>query len=232
MSDDYATAIHKAFQGEVYGEALFRGLAERATDPGRAWKWRVLERLETETKERIRPLAEQLCGEVREDAAECERGEKDAAQFSPIPWPSLMGGFRNELLNFVAESPDQQIIVGTESGILHTMHKAAPHKELIPAPVEAEPLELLRVTQAAHPVAEEHEAVAVLNVIRVRALGRLGPVAYHLEHHVEGGKREHAHHHPAHSLGDLEPGVRPGEVLTQQLVQHRLPVPVVSDRGV
>lgn len=113
MSDDYATAIHKAFQGEVYGEALFRGLAERATDPARAYKWRVLERLETETKERIRPLAEQLFGAVREDA-ERERGEKDAAKFSPIPWPSLMGGFRNELLNFVAgfeeleaEGPDE-----------------------------------------------------------------------------------------------------------------------------
>jgi hypothetical protein len=102
MSDDYATAIHKAFQGEVYGEALFRGLAERTTDAARAYKWRVLERLETETKERIRPLAEQLCGEVGEEASERERGEKDAAKFSPIPWPSLMGGFRNELLNFVA----------------------------------------------------------------------------------------------------------------------------------
>lgn len=45
-------------------------------------------------------------------------------------------GSTRKLLQFVAESPDQIIIVGTEAGILHTMQRAAPDKLLIPVPVD------------------------------------------------------------------------------------------------
>ncbi len=38
------------------------------------------------------------------------------------------------LLTHVATSPKQSFIVATEEGILHQMHRAAPQKELIPAP--------------------------------------------------------------------------------------------------
>jgi len=45
-------------------------------------------------------------------------------------------GSTRKLLEFVQNDPADTFIVGTESGILHTMAKAAPDKELIPAPVE------------------------------------------------------------------------------------------------
>ncbi len=45
-------------------------------------------------------------------------------------------GSTRKLLRFVAESQDQTIIVGTESGILHTMRKTAPDKTLIEVPVD------------------------------------------------------------------------------------------------
>ena len=45
-------------------------------------------------------------------------------------------GSTRRLLEFVRDDPGTTFIVGTESGILHTMHKAAPHKTLIQAPVE------------------------------------------------------------------------------------------------
>ena len=45
-------------------------------------------------------------------------------------------GSTRRLLRFTAESPNQTIIVGTESGILHTMRKSAPHKNLIEVPVD------------------------------------------------------------------------------------------------
>ncbi|MEO0480915.1 MAG: quinolinate synthase NadA [Planctomycetota bacterium] len=45
-------------------------------------------------------------------------------------------GSTKRLLQRVAESDCQTFIVGTETGILHTMQKAAPHKTLIGAPVE------------------------------------------------------------------------------------------------
>lgn len=44
-------------------------------------------------------------------------------------------GSTRRLLEFVQSDPAPKFIVGTESGILHTMAKAAPDKELIPAPI-------------------------------------------------------------------------------------------------
>ncbi len=45
-------------------------------------------------------------------------------------------GSTRKLLNYVIEDASRKFIIGTETGILHTMRKAAPDKELIPAPVE------------------------------------------------------------------------------------------------
>ena len=45
-------------------------------------------------------------------------------------------GSTSKLLQFVAEDEGRKYIVGTETGILHTMKKQAPHKELIPVPFE------------------------------------------------------------------------------------------------
>ncbi len=45
-------------------------------------------------------------------------------------------GSTSKLLEFVQRDAGTKYIVGTEMGILHTMHKAAPHKELIAVPYE------------------------------------------------------------------------------------------------
>lgn len=45
-------------------------------------------------------------------------------------------GSTSKLLEFVQKDAGTKYIVGTETGILHTMKKAAPHKELIPVPYE------------------------------------------------------------------------------------------------
>ncbi|MCR9245193.1 MAG: quinolinate synthase NadA [bacterium] len=45
-------------------------------------------------------------------------------------------GSTSRLLTFVQQDSGSKFIVGTETGILHTMHKAAPDKELIPVPYE------------------------------------------------------------------------------------------------
>src|SRR5690606_14920581 len=45
-------------------------------------------------------------------------------------------GSTSKLLEFVRTDPGRKYIVGTETGILHTMRKAAPDKELIPVPYE------------------------------------------------------------------------------------------------
>ncbi len=45
-------------------------------------------------------------------------------------------GSTRKLLSYVTASNDRKIIVGTETGILHTMRKAAPGKELLAVPFE------------------------------------------------------------------------------------------------
>ena len=45
-------------------------------------------------------------------------------------------GSTSKLLQFVQQDASPKFIVGTETGILHTMHKAAPDKELIAVPYE------------------------------------------------------------------------------------------------
>ncbi len=45
-------------------------------------------------------------------------------------------GSTTSLLEFVVRDPRRRFIIATESGILHQMRKAAPDKELIPAPPE------------------------------------------------------------------------------------------------
>jgi quinolinate synthase len=59
---------------------------------------------------------------------ECEEPVLERARFI---------GSTSALLRYVQSSPGTRFIVATESGILHQMQKAAPGKEFIPAPPEA-----------------------------------------------------------------------------------------------
>ena len=59
---------------------------------------------------------------------ECEEPVLERARFI---------GSTSALLKHVKSSPSKQFIVATESGIIHQMQKAAPEKEFIPAPPEA-----------------------------------------------------------------------------------------------
>lgn len=47
-------------------------------------------------------------------------------------------GSTSSLLEFVQRDPARRFIVATEAGILHKMRAAVPHKELIPAPAQAD----------------------------------------------------------------------------------------------
>ena len=67
MSDTFKEYLHECFQGEVLGEALGRALAESAQDADHRQKWRFLEQLERETKERIRAALEALGEKAEED---------------------------------------------------------------------------------------------------------------------------------------------------------------------
>jgi hypothetical protein len=101
-SDEYTRQIEQAFQGEVTGEAMFHELAERVQDPEHRYKMRVLERLEIETKELIRPLAERLLGHIVESPTAHATGIAQATALAEMPWEKFMHVFRREVAKFVA----------------------------------------------------------------------------------------------------------------------------------
>ncbi|HKN00739.1 MAG TPA: hypothetical protein VJX23_09510 [Candidatus Binataceae bacterium] len=99
---EYARQIEAAFQGEVQGAAMFHDLSERLQDPEHRYKLRVLEQLEIETREVLRPLAERLIGTVNDGATARKTGIAQASALAAMPWAKFMHVFRREVAKFVA----------------------------------------------------------------------------------------------------------------------------------
>ena len=90
-----------AYQGEVFGEAFFALLAERAEDPDDAAKWRVLEHLERHVKARLR-LELQRRGLPRDESpAMVEEGRKAACGVGAFPSAAEARAFRDSMRGVV-----------------------------------------------------------------------------------------------------------------------------------
>lgn len=101
MNDDYVAYLHECFQGEVLGEALGAALAASASDPDHRRKWRAFERLERETKERIRRALEARGETVREDPHQRTAAAKWAARYGAMPWDEAMAALRPVIEKYV-----------------------------------------------------------------------------------------------------------------------------------
>lgn len=101
MNEDYVAYLHECFQGEVLGEALGAALATSASDPDHRRKWRAFERLERETKERIRQALEARGETVREDAHQRTEATKWAARYGAMPWNEAMAALRPVIEKYV-----------------------------------------------------------------------------------------------------------------------------------
>lgn len=64
----------EAFEGELFGEALFASLRDRAKAPGVAEQFELLRRLEVQTAARLRTLAGQLGVDVSTTGTAAEQG--------------------------------------------------------------------------------------------------------------------------------------------------------------
>ena len=103
-SDDYAQGVLKAYQGEVAGEAMYRAAAETSREPDRCHKFRVLEQLERETKEKLRPVLLRLGGSTEETAALREAGKKFAESlFADPDWRASMRQYATAIEPYVGE---------------------------------------------------------------------------------------------------------------------------------
>ncbi|MEJ8858840.1 hypothetical protein WKW79_30005 [Variovorax robiniae] len=103
MSTEYKQYLIERFEGEVEGEAFFRGMSQRAGDGDRKGRWQLLAQLETETKEHIRAALKGLGVEPGEPLNVIERGRQLAEQLSALPWLEFLNVMRPALENFVAE---------------------------------------------------------------------------------------------------------------------------------
>ena len=84
--DDYEDLVLAAYQGEAYGEALFAALAADAGDAEIAYKWRVLGRLESETKQRLVPLVRRIAGEDALTPTRVDEARAEAAARRGLTW--------------------------------------------------------------------------------------------------------------------------------------------------
>jgi hypothetical protein len=104
-TEAYRSYLEERFQGEVYGEATMRTMAQVCadTDPERAAKLRVLEQLERETKERLLPAVKEAGGSGEPNPARIEEGERLGVQMASAPWGDLMRGMCTEIEKLVDE---------------------------------------------------------------------------------------------------------------------------------
>jgi hypothetical protein len=103
MTDDYRKQVEAAYQGEVYGEAMYAAIAGSISDPEQARKWAVLTRLETRTKADMLAVVSRLGGDTRELASSRERGLQEAQRYIGLPWMELMELFSRELDPVIVE---------------------------------------------------------------------------------------------------------------------------------
>ena len=99
----YNAYVEECFQGEVYGEALFRTMADLCEVPERARKFRVLQQLERETKEFLLPAVREAGYAGDESPERISEGEVQGAQLAKTPWQELMRGLQTELKGYVRE---------------------------------------------------------------------------------------------------------------------------------
>jgi hypothetical protein len=127
-ASDYKTYLEQRFQGEVFGEALFRTMANLCDDPARAQKFRVLEQLERETKEFLLPALREAGHSGEENSERINQGETLGAALANVPWPDLMRGFQEEFRRFSDEFESAEALApaGKGSVLRHvTTHERA-----------------------------------------------------------------------------------------------------------
>jgi hypothetical protein len=94
---DFLRDVERAYQGEVYGEALYNGIADALDDPERAHKWRVLAELEVVTKDLMRALVAKLGGDTDESASNRKRGLDRVGKYTSLTWAEFMSAYSREL---------------------------------------------------------------------------------------------------------------------------------------
>ena len=97
------SALQRAFQGEVFGLAMYEALAAAQTDPWRRWHWRCLARLEQELLGDLEHLLRRLGAVQPADPGEHDAGVAEARRLLDKTWTELISEFALDLPELVEE---------------------------------------------------------------------------------------------------------------------------------
>lgn len=87
---EYLAEIREAYEGEIYGEALFRDLAGSVEAADHRRTLAILAELEAETRRRLAPLLLRRSIEVADEASQIEKGRLLAAEMKALSWTVLI----------------------------------------------------------------------------------------------------------------------------------------------
>lgn len=95
--------LQDAWQGEVFGIAMYRAITEQQQGSVRRWKWAVLHQLEVETGTAMKQLLLRR-GFIATELEESKRaGLAEAERIAALSWYDLMKAFADDLLATIDE---------------------------------------------------------------------------------------------------------------------------------
>lgn len=97
LASDIKSRLQEAWQGEVFGMAMYRALAERQQDSFRRWQWAVLHQLEIETGSAMRQLLLRHGLSVMKSEESMRAGLAEAERIVMLPWQDMMEAFADDL---------------------------------------------------------------------------------------------------------------------------------------
>lgn len=96
-------AVVEAYQGEVFGLAMYRIVADAQTDPWRRWQWECMYRLEAELHDELAWVLRRLGVEPVPDEREASAGRAEAERIIGLAWPEFLDEFAVDLPGLVAD---------------------------------------------------------------------------------------------------------------------------------
>jgi ATP-dependent helicase/DNAse subunit B len=97
LGPDVKSRLQDAWQGEVFGMAMYRSIAEQQKDSFRQWQWTALHQLEIETGAEMRQLLLRHGLSVTELEESRRAGLAEAARIVVLPWLEMMKEFADDL---------------------------------------------------------------------------------------------------------------------------------------
>lgn len=97
LDPDIKSRLQEAWQGEVFGMAMYSAIADQQPDAFRRWQWMALHQLEVETGAAMRQLLLRYDLPVAELEESKRLGIAEAKRIVALPWQDMMKAFADDL---------------------------------------------------------------------------------------------------------------------------------------